>query len=293
MLLAQDRRGHEHRHLLAVERGAERRAHRHLGLAVADVAADDPIHRPIAPHVAERVFDRGELIGRLVVGEGRLELLLEPVARREREALGELARCVHGEQLAREVAQRVGDRLLRLSPGLAAELVDPRYVAVGAGIALHLAHPVHRHEQPRLLGVLDAQELARDTAQLEVDEAAVDADAVLGVHEVVARRELRERLERGARGPGRVHRGAAFGARSEDLLLGDEREAVRGQREALGERGGADLDAPGRRPAPARARLGLDRRVDLVVGEQAAQPLGVRERARREHDPVARARATR
>ena len=77
-------------------------------------------------------------------------------------------------------------------------------------------------------------------------------------------------------------------ARPEDLLLGDEREPIGRQREALGEIGDADLDAPGRRPAPARARLGLDRRGDLIVGEQPAQALGVRERARREHDPVAR-----
>jgi hypothetical protein len=215
VLLAQDRGGHEHGHLLAVERGAERRAHRHLGLAVADVAAHDPIHRPLAPHVAERVFDRGELIGRLVVREGRLELLLEPVARREREAVGEFARRMH--RRSARARGRAASAPRSSSPCARSRRRACRSAAHGRRIriTLHLAHPVHRHEQTRLLGVLDAQELACDAAQLEVDEAAVDADPVLRVHEVVTRRELRERLERGTRRarPGSPRRGVWRAAR--------------------------------------------------------------------------------
>ena len=51
VLLRQDRRGHEHQHLLAVLGGDEGRAQRDLGLAVADVAADEPVHRPRGLHV--------------------------------------------------------------------------------------------------------------------------------------------------------------------------------------------------------------------------------------------------
>ena len=45
VLLGEDGGGHEHRHLVPVERDLERGAHRHLGLAVAHVAADEPVHR--------------------------------------------------------------------------------------------------------------------------------------------------------------------------------------------------------------------------------------------------------
>jgi hypothetical protein len=45
VLLHEQRRGHEHGHLLAVLHGLERGAYGDLGLAVADVAADDAVHR--------------------------------------------------------------------------------------------------------------------------------------------------------------------------------------------------------------------------------------------------------
>ena len=46
MLARQQRRRHDDRRLLAVDRGGEGGAQRDLGLAEADVAADQPIHRP-------------------------------------------------------------------------------------------------------------------------------------------------------------------------------------------------------------------------------------------------------
>ena len=58
VLLAEDRRGHQHGDLLAVHHGAEGGAHRDLGLAVADVAADEAVHRLRPLHVVQHVFDR-------------------------------------------------------------------------------------------------------------------------------------------------------------------------------------------------------------------------------------------
>jgi hypothetical protein len=110
---------------------------------------------------------------------------------------------------------------------------------------------------------------------------------VLGVHQVVARRELRERVDRGAGRPG-LRASPRLLARSEDLLLGDDGEPRLRQHEALGERRRAHLDAAGRRPAPDRARVGRCARLDPVLGQQRAQPLGVRERRRRQRDAVAR-----
>jgi hypothetical protein len=86
---------------------------------------------------------------------------------------------VHREQLLGHVAQRALHRALGLLPGHAAEAVDARHVAVRARVALHQIEAVHGQEETRIVDVLEAQEFALDTAQLEAHQAAVDADAVL------------------------------------------------------------------------------------------------------------------
>ncbi len=184
---------------------------------------------------------------------------------------------MHGEQLLGHVAQRLLDAALGPLPGLPAEPVDARRVAVGAGIALDQVEAVHRHEEARVVRVLDAQELALDAAQLELDQAAVDPDAVVGVHQVVAGAQVPERLDGHALGPGGAP--AALLARPEDLLLGHHGELQGRQREALGELRHAHLDAARARPAPGGFRLGGAARLDAVLGEQVPQALGLRERA--------------
>ncbi len=76
VLLHEQRRGHEHRDLLAVLDGLERRADRDLRLAVADVAAHEPVHGDRLLHVGLDLVDRRELVGRLDVRERVLELAL-------------------------------------------------------------------------------------------------------------------------------------------------------------------------------------------------------------------------
>ena len=71
VLLGEDRRRHEHEHLLAGVGGLERGAQRDLGLAVADVAADEAVHRALGLHVGLDELDRLALVGRLAVGEAR------------------------------------------------------------------------------------------------------------------------------------------------------------------------------------------------------------------------------
>ena len=58
VLAGEQRRRHDDRRLLAVDRGAEGGAQRHLGLAEADVAADQPVHRPAGGEIVERRLDR-------------------------------------------------------------------------------------------------------------------------------------------------------------------------------------------------------------------------------------------
>ena len=58
VLAREQRRRHDDRGLLAVDRGGEGRAQRDLGLAEADVAADQPVHRPARREIVERRLDR-------------------------------------------------------------------------------------------------------------------------------------------------------------------------------------------------------------------------------------------
>jgi hypothetical protein len=76
VLLREQRRRDEDRHLLAVLHGLERRADGDLRLPEAHVAAHEAVHRVALLHVALDLGDGDELIGRLLVREGVLELVL-------------------------------------------------------------------------------------------------------------------------------------------------------------------------------------------------------------------------
>ena len=86
MLLAQQRGGHQHGHLVAGVDRLERGPHRQFGLAVAHVAAQQAVHRPRQAHVAFDRVDGDQLVGRFVVGERGVELPLPLGVRREGDA---------------------------------------------------------------------------------------------------------------------------------------------------------------------------------------------------------------
>jgi len=69
MLLRQDGRRHQDRHLITAIHGFEGRPHRHFRLAETHIAAQQSIHRPRPQHVALDRRDRRQLIGRLAVGK--------------------------------------------------------------------------------------------------------------------------------------------------------------------------------------------------------------------------------
>ena len=85
VLLHQERRRHQHGHLLAVLHRLERRTHGDLGLPVADVTADEAVHRDRPLHVGLDLVDARLLVGRLDVRERVLQLALpRGVGRRRR-----------------------------------------------------------------------------------------------------------------------------------------------------------------------------------------------------------------
>ena len=138
MLLHQQRRGRQHRHLLARLRGDERGAHRDLGLAEADIAADDAVHR--AARWPDRsstwriacawssVSSNGKALANAWYsssGSGRCEARLRLAAR------------VQVEQLRGHVADLLGGAPARPRPLVGAELVQRRVLGRCPGVAAH------------------------------------------------------------------------------------------------------------------------------------------------------------
>ena len=127
VLLGEDRRRHEHQHLLAVDGDREGRADRDLGLAEADVAADEPVHRARRLEVLLDRLDRA----RLVLGLAVRELALEPLEPLVLDVVGDARAPAGAARRARAARRRARARdsrarLLRLLPGLAAELRERR-----------------------------------------------------------------------------------------------------------------------------------------------------------------------
>ena len=120
VLLGEDRRRHQHHHLLAVDGGLVGGPQRDLGLAVADVAADQAVHRPLALHVGLDRVDRLELVGGLAVGERGLEGELQLAVGRERVAAADLPLGVEVEQLAGHLLGGAARPRLQVEPALAA-----------------------------------------------------------------------------------------------------------------------------------------------------------------------------
>ena len=113
MLLGEQRRRHQHSHLMAGLHGHERRAQRDFGLAEAHVAADHAVHRLRAAPVLEHAVDGGLL----VFGFLEWELQREPLIAR----LVELERTGEGVYRTAEPVPVHGDwkTMVRLHSGSA------------------------------------------------------------------------------------------------------------------------------------------------------------------------------
>ena len=261
VLVDQQGRRHEHGDLLAVLHRLEGGAHRDLGLAVADVAADDAVHRDGLLHVRLDLVDRTELVGRLVVGEGVLELALPRGVGAEGEAGRRRAGGVEPDQLGRDLLDRLAGPALGLLPVGAAEAVQGRLLA--ADVAGDLVELVGRDEEPVAGlaalggGVLDDEVLAGGVLHGALHHLDVAADAVLLVDDEVAGLEL-QRVHRVA--PAAGHPAHAAGRRPglpEQVGLGEDHQAHRLARRSRGR---------GRRTRRARPRRRARRRATRRAG---------------------------
>ena len=229
----------EQRDLLLVGDGLEDRAHRDLGLAVADVTAHQAVHRLGRLHVALGVVDRFGLIGRGIVGERLLELGLPGRVGREGVTARDLALGVQLDQPVGDLLQVLRDARLGAGPVGAAHLGEARRGAFGRCELRDLVHLVHRHQHAVRAGVLEVEVVAPRAQDRLGAQAEILADAVHGVHHVVAD------LQVGQRDRDAFLDGAeldALGGLAEYLAVAQYVQVQRGDGEAALERALVDVD---------------------------------------------------
>ena len=190
VLCRQQRRRRQHRDLLAVLDRFERSTDRDLGLAKANIAAHQSIHRIGALHIDLDLVDRLALIGRLHKWERLLHLVLPRRIHPERVADGVHPLLVEHDQLVGNLAHCAAYPPFRLREVATAQSVQRRRLA--AHILPQRIDLIAGHVQLVAALVVQQQVVALGAANRTLDHALVLADAVLIVHDVVARLEIFE-----------------------------------------------------------------------------------------------------
>ena len=225
MLVRQNGGRHENRDLAIRLYGLERRTHGDLGLAVSDVANEEAIHGPWLFHVLLDVDGGFPLIRRILEEERRLELSLPRGVGEMRGPGGDLSAGVEVEQLDRHLLDRGARLVSLLRPPLSAELVEARRHGFAVGVArgtvpLDLVDAVEGHVEAVATFVLDDRDLDGALADEDRLQSAVDADAVLEMHDEVAGLERGNGLER--RAGCITPRAAKAALPTKDLVVGED-----------------------------------------------------------------------
>ncbi len=160
MLLGEHGRRCKECDLLAAHRGLERRAQRKLGLAEPNVAAQQPVHRLIRLHVCLDLRQRRDLVRRLFIGKGRLELLLPGRVRREGDAGARLAHRVDFQQVFGDVLDDLACAASRARPIGRTKPVESGSPLRPTQILLHSVEVFNRHEELVALRILELQVFA-------------------------------------------------------------------------------------------------------------------------------------
>ena len=195
VLEGEDGVGHEDGHLLGVAAGLEGGADGHLGLAEAHVAADQAVHGGAVLHVVLDGEGGFELVGGVLVLEGGLHLLLQGVVGAEGEALRGFALGVEGDEVLGDVLHLPLGLGFEHLPGVAAEAVELRRLALAAHIARDLVQAVDGDVEDVVVLVYQADELLALAVVGHLLETREAADAVVDMGDEVAGLELEELLE--------------------------------------------------------------------------------------------------
>ena len=192
MLLRQDGGRAQHHNLLLILRSGEGGAQRHLGFPEADVAAHQAIHGLGAAHVGLHVGDGGQLIGRFPIGERFLHLDLRRRVGTERVPLCAGSACVHVNQVEREFFGGRACLLHGTRPVGRVQAGASRRGTLGADVARDAVELLDRHEQLVAFGVFEQQVIACRAVDLATHQLLEVRNAVLRMHNVIARL-IRER----------------------------------------------------------------------------------------------------
>jgi hypothetical protein len=105
-----------------------------------------------------------------------------------------LACGVQPDQPFSDALHRLAHAASSARPIAAAHLRKPRRHPVGDGVLAHQMHLVHGNVEAILAGVGELHEISADVVEDDVLESEVLSDAVVGVHEELARREIGDAL---------------------------------------------------------------------------------------------------
>ena len=138
VLISQDGGWHEHGHLLTISSGLEGCTHGHLGLTKAHIATNQAVHRLSHLHISLHILCGFQLIGRILVKETGLELMLQVAVVTEGETFLTTALGVEFDQIASDILDMLLGALLQALPLTSAQCREPRPLAT-------ILRPVFRH----------------------------------------------------------------------------------------------------------------------------------------------------
>ncbi len=189
VLLDQQRRRHQHRHLFAVLHRLERCPHGDFSFAVADITADQPIHRDRLLHVRLHLVDAGHLVRGLHEREGIFQLSLPRSVRAEGVPHGGHPGAIQTNQFTGDLPDVPAGAGLGLLPIRAAEAVQRG--SLTSDVPGDLVKLVRGHEEavtglaPLARGILQHQIFAGCSSDGPLRHLHEPAYAVLFVnHEV-------------------------------------------------------------------------------------------------------------
>ena len=240
MLKRQNRSRRQHRYLFIVSEGLECGSHSDFGFAKADIAADESIHRSGRFHILLDFSNRLALVFGGRVLERIFKLALEFAVGREGETFRHSSLGVEFEQLVGHIDQPSLDLGLGAVPGLPAHAIETRLTASGTVMFLDKIEPRKRDVQLGAFGVFDNHEVFLPGPLRDRRHSPVAADAVLGVNNQVAHREVFEiREKRGSDRLALLRSSDQFGS-SEDVFAAIENNPCIGEGHAVGQSGPDD-----------------------------------------------------
>ena len=145
-----------------------------LGLPETYVAEHQAVHCLVRLHVRFHLLDGGELIRRLLIGEGTLHFLLPWRIRSETVALGLRPSPVQGNNLFGDGGDLLAHPVLRLLPVRSAH---PRHPGLfPAGVLLDRRQLISGNVKPVLAGISNDQVVPFDSGDAAADQSFEPAD---------------------------------------------------------------------------------------------------------------------